>query len=118
MVHVLGVGRDLIGKNETLLWEDGPPDVLRFQDVVRNRQVDWSSRSCCRDLEGPPKHGGKSGRVMALPGDLGELAVDFLLVEPGSGTQKDVVVTPFVVQKPSGDHDGRTVSAGIVHLPR
>ena len=94
-----------------------PRTFFVSKNVVRNGQIDGPPGSGGGDLEGPPEHGGDAGRVMAFPGDLGELAVHLLLVESGPGTQEDLVVPPFVVQKPSRDHDGRPVPAGVVHLP-
>ncbi len=53
---------------------------------------------------------------MSFPGDLGELSVDFLLVEAGAGAQENVVVASFVVQEARSDDDGRAVATGVVHL--
>jgi hypothetical protein len=44
VIYVIGVGRDAIGKDEPLLWKDGPPNILPLENVVGNGQIHRASR--------------------------------------------------------------------------
>src|SRR5262249_39817548 len=88
-----------------------------LEDRVGEGQVDRAAGRGGGNLEGSPQHDGDALRVMTLPGKLGELSVDVLLVEAGARAKNAVVIVDLVVQQPGGDHEGRVVAAGVVHLP-